>query len=136
MSMPLITKEEIITYLRSAIVGSPIVEISGIYPAEDTTVPYGIYVMDVMTARREVNQGSVTYCGAIYNCFDAFNIKFVSFQDDPNSEDVQGVIQRMAQNTSFFNGYRDVTYNHDELIGNRSEIHTYNFEMRRIEYNL
>jgi hypothetical protein len=65
-NIPLIVKQNIIDYIKvvtDTLV--PIVEVSGQYPSEDTIVPYGVYVDDVSTISREVNQLGVTRCGSV-----------------------------------------------------------------------
>lgn len=135
MSQPLVTKEQIIEYLKERIPCDPVIEVSGIWPSNDDVVPYGLYVHDVEIESREVNQLAVQYCGSIYNITDGFTILYVSFQDDPQSYRTLGVIQDMATDVRFFDGYFNVTYTHTTEFGNRAEKHTYTFEMQRIDFN-
>lgn len=133
--MPLRTKEEIIAYLVERVPDNPIVEVSGIFPSDDDIVKYGIYVDDVNMNIREPYRLGVTYSGGIYIATDVNVILFVSFQNDPQGLDVQSVIQELAQNTVFWNGYHEVSFTRDTVIGNRSEKHTYTFELKRLEFN-
>ena len=133
---PYITKEEIIAYMRLTCNElTPIVEVNGIYPSVDDVVPFGIYVRDCHPVSREVNQGGITNCGQIYTVTDQFEILYISFQDDPQSLVVLGTINDLAANRVFFDGYIDVTYTKTEVIGNRSEKHTYTFSMTRLDFN-
>lgn len=133
---PFITKEQIIDYMRLTCDKlTPIVEVNGIYPSADDIVPFGVYVRDCHPISREVNQGGITNCGQIYTVTDEFEILYVSFQDDPQSLVVLGTINDLAANRVFFDGYIDVTYTKTEVIGNRSEKHTYTFNMTRLDFN-
>lgn len=135
-NIPLITKPQIIAYLRelcNTLV--PIVEVSGIYPSADDIVPYGIYVDDVATKSRDVYQLGVQKCGSIYTMTDSFNILFVSVQDDPKWLFIEQHIQSMAADSEFFNGYHEVTFTQDIVIGNRSEKRTYVFNLKRLNFN-
>jgi hypothetical protein len=133
---PLLFKETLIDYLRLTCNQlRPIVEVSGIYPSTDDIVPFGVYVRDCHPISREINQGGVTNCGKIYTVTDEFEILYVSFQDDPQSPVVLGTINDLAANSKIFNGYIDVTFTKTEVIGNRSEKHTYTFNMTRLDFN-
>ena len=135
-NVPLIVKQNIIDYIKVvADTLVPIVEVSGIYPAEDTIVPYGVYVDDVSTISREVNQLGVTRCGSIYTMTDQFSILFVSIQDDPKWIFIEERIQDMSADAAFFNGYYEVTFTQDIVIGNRSERRTYTFNLKRLNFN-
>ena len=135
-NVPLIVKQNIIDYInvvaRNLV---PVVEVSGIYPATDDIVPYGIYVDDVSTISREVNQLGVTRCGSIYTMTDQFSVLFVSIQDDPKWIFIEERIQNMSADAAFFNGYYEVTFTQDIVIGNRSEKRTYNFNLKRLNFN-
>jgi hypothetical protein len=113
----------------------PIVEVTGIYPAADDIVPYGIYVDDVSTVSREVNQLGVTRCGSVYTMTDQFSVLFVSTQNDPKWIYLEERIQGMAADAAFFNGYYEVTFTQDVVIGNRSEKRTYTFNLKRLNFN-
>ena len=135
-NVPLIVKQNVIDYLKvvtDELV--PIVEVSGIYPAADDIVPYGVYVDDVSTISREVNQLGVTRCGSIYTMTDQFNILFVSVQDDPKWIFIEKRIQDMSADAAFFDGYFEVTFTQNVVIGNRSEKRTYTFDLKRLNFN-
>jgi hypothetical protein len=135
-NVPLIVKQNIIDYIKVvADTLVPIVEVSGVYPAADDVVPYGIYVDDVSTISREVNQLGITRCGSIYTMTDQFNVLFVSIQDDPKWIYIEERIQGMAADAAFFNGYYEVTFTQDIVIGNRSEKRTYVFNLKRLNFN-
>jgi len=133
---PLITKADIAAYID--VVAShltPIVEVSTVYPRTDDIIPYGIYVDDVSTISREVNQLGITTCGSIYNMTDQFSVLFVSIQDDPNWPALEERIQRMSADPQFFNGYYEITFTQNIVVGNRSEKRTYVFNLRRLNFN-
>ena len=135
-NVPLIVKQNIIDYIKVVTDNLvPIVEVSGIYPAADDIVPYGIYIDDVSTISREVNQLGVTRCASVYTMTDQFSILFVSIQDDPKWIFVEERIQNMAADSQFFNGYYEVTFTQNVVIGNRSEKRTYNFNLKRLNFN-
>jgi hypothetical protein len=135
-NVPLIVKQNIIDYLKvvtNTLV--PIVEVTGTFPNVDDIVPYGIYVDDVSTINREVYQLGTQPCGSIYTMTDQFTILFVSIQDDPKWIFIEERIQNMSADSSFFNGYFEVTFTQDIVIGNRSEKRTYTFNLKRLNFN-
>jgi hypothetical protein len=133
---PYVSKEALVEYMRLTCDNlTPIVEVSGIYPSNDDVVPFGVYVRDAHPVSREVNINGVTPCGQVFTVTDEFEILYVSFQDDPQSNTVLGTINDLAANRSFFNGYYEVTFSKTEVIGNRSEKHTYTFNLKRLDFN-
>lgn len=135
MAMPLLTKEQIIVYLEERVPTDPIVEVSGVYPSDDSVTKYGIYVRGVSTDTREPYKLGVTYGGSIYTETDTFQILYISMQNDPQALDTRTVIENMAANVSFFNGYHEVDFVRDVEIGNRSEKYTYSYSCKRLEFN-
>jgi hypothetical protein len=135
-NVPLIVKQNIIDYIKVVADNLiPIVEVSGVYPAADDIVSYGVYVDDVSTISREVNQLGITRCGSIYTMTDQFSILFVSIQDDPKWIFIEERIQGMSADAAFFNGYYEVTFTQNVVIGNRSEKRTYTFNLKRLNFN-
>lgn len=136
MAQPLVNKADIVAYLRAvARVQTPIIEVAGNYPSDEDTVAYGLYVDDVTTNSRTVNQLAIQYCGSMYDAVDQFNILYISFQNDPQSVAIQTAIEDLAANVNFFDGYKSVEFDREVTIGNKSEIHTYTFDLSRIEFN-
>ena len=136
MSRPLVDKAQVVAYLRAvAKLQTPIIEVSGNYPSEDDNVAYGLYVDDVTNNGRTVNQLGVQYCGSMYDADDQFNILYISFQNDPQSLVIQDAIEDLAGNVNFFDGYKSVEMDREVTIGNKSEIHTYTFDLTRLEFN-
>ena len=136
MSRPLVDKAQVVTYLRAvAKLQVPIIEVSATYPSEDDNIAYGLYVDDVTNNERSINQLAIQNCGSMYDAEDQFNILYISFQNDPQSIVIQDAIEDLAGNVNFFDGYTSVQMSRDVTIGNRSEIHTYTFDLTRIEFN-
>ena len=134
-NVPLIVKQNIIDYIK--VVADqlvPIVEVSGIYPSTDDIVPYGVYVDDVSTVSRETYQLGVQTCGTIYTMTDQFNILFVSVQDDPKWVYIEERIQNMSADSEFFNGYYEILFTQNIVIGNKSEKRTYTFNIKRLNF--
>jgi hypothetical protein len=71
----------------------------------------------------------------MYDAVDEFNILYISYQNDPQSKVILDSINNLAANVNFFDGYTSVEYSRDVTIGNKSEIHTYTFNLTRIEFN-
>jgi len=133
---PYITKEQIMDYMKVVCDElTPIVEVNGIYPSADDVVPFGVYVRDCHPISREVNQLGTTVCGSIYTVTDQFEILYISFQNDPQSLVVLGRVNDLAADSSFFDGYYEVTFGKTEVLGNRSEKHTYTFNLKRMDFN-
>lgn len=136
MSMPFIKTRKIIDYLRDELKCiKPPIQVIDVFPAEDDQVSYGVYVNGINTVSRDAFQMAVQKCGSIYTVTDEFQILFVSFQNDPKADIVESIIQKLAQDVMFFDGYNQVTYTVDDEIGNRSEKRTYTFNLERTEYN-
>lgn len=136
MSRPLVDKAQIVTYLRAvARQQTPIIEVSATYPSEDDNIAYGLYVDDVTNNSRTVNQLAIQKCGAMYDAVDQFNILYISFQNDPQALVIQDAIEDLAGNVNFFDGYTSVEFDREVTIGNRSEIHTYTFDLTRLDFN-
>ena len=135
-NIPLINKTAIIAYIRQVTnTLTPIVEVSDIYPSADDIVAYGVYVDDVSTISREVNQLGTTPCGSVYTMTDQFSVLVVSYQNDPQWIFVEQQIQDMGSDSDFFQGYYEVTWTQDIVIGNRSEKRTYTFDLKRLNFN-
>lgn len=134
---PLITTEDIIAYLRLVCNKlQPIVEVSDLYPSDDEAVAYGIYVDEVDYESREVYQLGIQKCGSIYAANDSFNILYVSFQNDTERNLVEDEIYNLASNTTFFDGYHEVTFTEDTVLGNsKSSKTTYTFNLKRLNFN-
>ena len=135
-NLPLVNKTKIATHLKEvAKLQTPIIEVSEVYPSDDSTVAYGIYVDECFETSRTVNQLGVQSCASMYDAVDQFNIMFISYQGDKKAPVILNTINELAGNVSFFDGYTSVEYTHDVTIGNKSEIHIYTFNLTRLEFN-
>ena len=133
---PLVNKAEVVAYLKAvARLQTPIIEVSDVYPSADDTVAYGLYVEDTNTSSRTVNQLAVQNCGSMYDVVDQFSIMFISYQNDKQALVILDEINKLAGNTTIFDGYLSVEYDRSVTIGNRSEIHIYTFNLTRLEFN-
>lgn len=134
---PLVNRDEVVAYLRQVCNElTPIVEVSDIYPSDDLIVAYGVYVGDVDYQSREVYQLGVQKCGSIYTAIDSFDILFVSYQNDPLRIPVEDAVYNLASDSSFFNGYHEVTFSEDTVLGNsKSRRTTYTFNLKRLNFN-
>ena len=134
---PLVTKAQIVAYLRQVCNElTPIVEVSDLYPSDDVVVAYGVYVGDVDYETREVYQLGVQKCGAIYQATDSFEILYVSYQNDPLRDQVEDRVNDLASDSGFFDGYHEVTFSEDTVLGNsKSRKTTYTFSLKRLNFN-
>lgn len=135
MSRPIVNSIQIVEYLRLRAPQDPIIEVFDIYPVEVDNVRYGVYVDSVTMNIREPYQLGVQYGASIYTVTDVFSVLFVTFKNDPQGPDMEAAIQNMAQDSRFFDGYHEVDFTRDIVIGPRSERYTYNFEIKRLDFN-
>lgn len=135
MALPLINKNSIINVLKATIpTVSPRIEISDEYPSDDTIVRYGVFVDDVSVIDKTPYQLGVQYGGSIYTVTDSFQILYVGIQNDIRTDSITNAIQNLASNLVLMNGYHEMDYTQDMIIGNRSEKRTYTFTLKRLEF--
>ena len=135
MALPLINKNSIINALRATIpTVTPRIEISDEYPSDDTIVRYGVFVDDVSTIDKTPYQLGVQYGGSIYTVTDSFAILYVGIQNDIRTDSITNAIQNLSSNLVLMNGYHEIDFTQDMVIGNRSEKRTYTFTMKRLEF--
>ena len=77
---PLVSQQEIIDALRVTVPSQWNIPIYDEFPSDIGAVRFGLYVSNVITSERSVNQLGVQYCGSIYNANDTVTINYVSFQ--------------------------------------------------------
>lgn len=136
MSNPIITTNSVIEYLLTHFkCNEPFIQVIETFPNETDQVAYGVYVDSVRTISRDAFQMAIQKCGSIYTTTDSFDILFVSFQNDPQISFVEGVIQSLAQDIKFFDGYNAVTYSVNSELGSRAQKRTYTFNLTRTEFN-
>jgi hypothetical protein len=135
MALPLISKSDIINTLSNTIPKvSPRIEISDEFPSEENIIRYGVFVDDVFTTDKSPVKLGVQYGGSVYSVTDEFMILFVGIQNDVNTNSVTQAIQDLSSNIVLLNGYHEVDFTQDVVIGNRSEKRTYTFTLKRIEF--
>ena len=140
LNAPLITTKEVIDALRLTIPNSWNVPIYDDFPSDSDVVRYGVYVSDVHTVERSVNQLAVNYCGYIYNAVDQFSVTYISFQDDPYNIQLNAIIANLVTDevdgVQLMDGYFQRTFTQDLVYGpTQAERHTWTFQMTRMEFN-
>ncbi len=140
LNAPLVTTSEIIEALRLTIPQQWNIPIYDDFPSVVDVVRYGIYVSDVHTVSRSVNQLGVTYCSNMYNAVDQFGVTYISFQDDPYNIQVNSIIANLATDQingrPLFDGYFSVTFEQNLVYGpTQAERHDWTFQMTRLEFN-
>lgn len=135
MALPLINKNDIINVLANTIpITTPRIEISDEYPSDDAIIRYGVFVDDVTSEDKSPYQLGVQYGGSIYIVTDAFQILYVGIQNDVNTNSITDAIQNLSSNLTLMNGYHEIDFVQDVVIGNRSEKRTYTFTLKRLEF--
>ena len=135
MALPLINKNSIINALRATIpTVTPRIEISDEFPSDDTIIRYGIFVDDVSVIDKTPYQLGVQYGGSIYTVTDSFVVLYVGIQNDIRTDSIVNAIQNLSSNLVLMNGYHEMDYTLDMVIGNRSEKRTYTFTLKRLEF--
>lgn len=139
LNAPLIDTQAIIDALFLTIPKSWNIPIFGDFPSDNEIVRYGIYVSDVHTVERSVNQLGVQYCGSIYNAVDSFNVTYISYQDDPYNTQVNAIIANLVTDSvdgvQLMDGYFERTFTQDLIYGPQAERHVWTFQMKRLEFN-
>lgn len=135
MALPLINKNSIINVLTSTIpIVTPRIEISDEYPSDDSIIRYGVFVDDVSTTDKTPYQLGVQYGGSIYTVTDTFQVLYIGIQNDINTNNICNAIQNLSSNLTLMNGYHEMDFTQDMVIGNRSEKRTYTFTLKRLEF--
>lgn len=135
MALPLINNNDVIQVLENTIAKTtPRIEISNEYPSDDTIIRYGIFVSDVSTVDKTPYQLGAQYSGSIYTVTDTFEVLYVSIQNDKNTNDVTNAIQNLSSNLQLLDGYHEMDFVQDVVLGNRSEKRTYTFTLKRLEF--
>ena len=135
MALPLITRQQVIDKLLSTIPKTtPRIEVSGVYPSDDSIVSYGVFVSDVSTVDKTPYQLGVQHCGSIYMVTDEVQVLYVSYQDDKNVDPVTNSIQNLSSDLTLMNGYHEMDFTQDVVLGSRSEKRTYTFSLKRLEF--
>ena len=136
MSSPLVTKAEVIAYLRAVAKEQSLpVQVQDTYPSIDDNVAYGVYVNSNNALNRLPYKLGVQKCGSIYIVTDQMDIMFVSYQNDPQAPAILETIHTMISDAKFWNGYHEVAFRDAVTIGSRNQIYTYTIEPKRIDFN-
>lgn len=131
-----IDKDRVIAYLRLIAEREELpIEVLSEYPSVDDRVSYGIYVNSINSVDRTPYKLGIQPCGSIYIVTDQLQILYVSVQNDRQAPAMIDAIQSLAGDTAFWNGYHEVDYTQDVTIGARSQIRTYTFNLKRIDFN-
>lgn len=131
-----IDKDRVIAYLRLIAEREELpIEVLSEYPSVDDRVSYGIYVNSINSVDRTPYKLGIQPCGSIYIVTDQLQILYVSVQNDRQAPAMIDAIQSLAGDTAFWNGYHEVDYTQDVTIGARSQIRTYTFNLKRLDFN-
>jgi len=140
LNAPTVSQIEIIEALKLEVPKSWNVPVYDEFPSDVAQVRYGLYVSNLWTDARTVNQLGIQYCGAIYNANDTFTVNYVSFQNDPHENDVANIVNNLVtlqvDGVALFDGYFERTLDHNLEYGpTRAAIHTWTFSLTRLEFN-
>lgn len=143
MAAPLVTTAAIVQALdqqfQTQIPGTTI-EVFDVWPSDDTTVRYGVYVDDMHQVNKEPYQLGLTQGGGVYLVNDQVDITFISFKDDPVGQQVMQIISDLftyvnpSTNRPLFDGYHQRNYSQDEEHGSRSVRHSWLLDLQRMEF--
>jgi len=135
MAQPLISRDQVIARLLATIPKTnPRIEVSDEYPSDDAIVGYGLFVSDVSTVDKSPYKLGVQYGGAIYVATDELQILYVSYQSDKYVPEVTDAIQNLSSDLTLMNGYHEMDYTQDVILGQRAEKRTYTFSLKRLEF--
>jgi len=126
---PLVTKQQLIDFLKSKITK---VEIFEDIPTDHSTVRHGIYVSNVLISSTASIASGFKACGNVVKATDQFDIVMVSFQDDNNLDDSADQITDLPYAT-ILQEYADVSYTVTRSYKNRAEYRFYEFSLERLE---
>jgi hypothetical protein len=132
MAAPLISAAKVISALkRSAPKG---IEFFDEFPSDMKNVRHGVYVNDPTPQERTPYRLGVQDNAHIYTMIENMIIIQVSFQGDKNKQAVSLAIQGLVEDNLLMDGYHERDYTMDQTYQNRAEYRTYNFDLKRIEF--
>jgi hypothetical protein len=143
MSAPLVTQEQIITAIKASMTTSWNIPVYGEFPSDPEAVRFGIYTGEVFTTDRNPNGTAglgVTLGSNVYNAKDQFTIVYISFQDDPYANQVNGMISQLVTYTAagasapLFDGYFERDYSQQLEYGPNRVKYTWTFNLTRLEF--
>jgi hypothetical protein len=131
MARPLITAAQVKTYLKGLVTG---VEFFDEFPTDMKNVRHGVYIDDPATAERVPYRLGTQDESHIYTCFDTMRILVVSFQGDNKRDSVIDAVTGIVADNELLDGYHQRDFSMESEYLNRAEYRTYDFELRRIEF--
>lgn len=136
--LPLVTNLQIVAALKTLINGQYVscskVEIMTEFPSDITKARSGLYVSDVAVVDRSPYQLAVNYGGNIYIISESFTITYATFQGDALKDQISGAVQDLVYNNVLFDGYHERDYTVTETFENRAEYKTFEFLIKRIDF--
>lgn len=131
MAAPLITTEDVVTYLKGMVTG---VEVFDEFPSDMRNVRHGIYVDDPATSERLPYRLGVQNEGHIYTVVDSFRLYVVTFQGDKKKDEIVEAVTSIVRDNVLLDGYHERDFTMEQEYLNRAEYRTYDFELKRIEF--
>lgn len=131
MARPLVTSQQITDYLKSKVKG---VEFFDEFPTDMKNVRHGVYINDPATSDRTPYRLGIQDESHIYTCVDAMRILVVTFQGDNRRDEIIDAITGIVGDNELLDGYHERNYTMDQEYLNRAEYRTYDFELKRIEF--
>lgn len=132
MAAPLISSSKVISALKATLPKG--IEVFKDFPSDMKNVRYGIYVNDPTPEARTPYRLGVQNKAHIYTMVENMIVILVSFQDDSNKLAASLAIQALVEDDVLMDGYHQRDYVMEQTYLNRAEYRTYNFDLRRIEF--
>jgi hypothetical protein len=140
LNAPYVSQQEIIDALKLTVPQQWNIPVYDEFPSDASQVRFGLYVSNVIVSTRTPSQLGVQFCGSIYNAVDTVTITYVSFQQDPYERGVNDIIADLdtlsIDGLQLFEGYFQRNFSHTLDYGpTRAAIHTWTFELTRMNFN-
>ena len=132
MAAPLISSATVITALKAVLPSG--IEVFEDFPSDMKNVRYGVYVNDPTPQDRMPYKLGIQNGAHIYTMIENMVIIQVTFQDDAQKQDVSLAIQGLVEDDVLMDGYHERDYTMTQTYQNRAEYRTYNFDLKRIEF--
>lgn len=137
---PTITQEQLISAIKGSMLSKWNIPVYGEYPSDSDVVRFGVYTSEIFTVSRTPHQLGVTSGSSVYLAKDQFSVVYVSFQDDPYADLVNGKISELVtyyatgSTIPLMDGYfeRDLSQSLD--YGVNREKYTWTFDITRLEF--
>lgn len=131
MALPLFTSDDITAWLKAKQLG---MEVFDEFPQDMKKVRNGIYVNDPATTDRSPYSLAVNLGGNIYVASDAMRIILVTFQGDNKRDAASLAIQQLVEDNVLFDGYHERDFTQEQEYVNRAEYRTFDFTLKRLEF--